>query len=156
MMKLCWATQPASRPNITDVFECLDQVSKTWKPPSPQVDEGVSEMVEDDWDITLTVNDPSYNDPCLTQPVLIALPTLSRIDSIGPLNAFITEAGVAPRHFEVQLSEKRPMFHTVFVVHSLDSRDYEPFRPVGNSYTTLEPPSGSVKADAVAPTSGLV
>lgn len=60
MMKLCWATQPAYRPDITVVLECLGQVSKTWKPPPPHVDEGGADAEEDDWNFTLTVNDSPW------------------------------------------------------------------------------------------------
>ena len=56
-MYLCWETQPGSRPSIEAVLECLERVSRTWMPPSPQADEDV-EMDEDDWDLT-TVSDSS-------------------------------------------------------------------------------------------------
>jgi len=54
MLDRCWVTQPKSRPSIEAVFECLDQVSKAWKPPSQQVDEDV-EPDEDDWDLSAEV-----------------------------------------------------------------------------------------------------
>ena len=51
MLNLCWATESKSRPGIEAVFECLEQVSKAWKPPPEQADEDL-EKDEDDWDLT--------------------------------------------------------------------------------------------------------
>ena len=65
-MNLCWATQPTSRPNIEAVLECLDEVSRAWKPSSVQVDEDVVETDEDDWVLT-TVSDSSDLVPPLNQ-----------------------------------------------------------------------------------------
>ena len=53
MVNLCWETKPESRPNIETVLECLEQVSRDWKPLPSQVYEGV-EMEGDDYD---TVSD---------------------------------------------------------------------------------------------------
>ena len=39
------------------MLECLEQVPETWKPPSPQLEEGV-EVDEDGWDF-ITVSDYS-------------------------------------------------------------------------------------------------
>jgi len=64
MVNLCWAAQPASRPNITVVVDCLDKVSETWKPLSPQVNEDVVEADEDDWHFTLTVSYSPRMFPC--------------------------------------------------------------------------------------------
>jgi len=63
MMSLCWATQPASRPTIEAVLECLDEVSGVWEPSSVQVDDDIVETDEDDWDLT-TVSYPSEVVPC--------------------------------------------------------------------------------------------
>ena len=52
MLGLCWATDSHSRPSIEAVLECLEQVSGTWKPLPPQVNEGVEED-ENDWDLTV-------------------------------------------------------------------------------------------------------
>ena len=54
MLNRCWATEPKSRPGVRAVSECLDQVSKTWKPPSQQIDEDV-EPDEDDWNPSAVV-----------------------------------------------------------------------------------------------------
>ena len=62
----CWATQPASRPNIEAVLECLDQVSGTWTPSSAEVDEDVVETDEDVWGLTV-VSNPSDVVPCFDQ-----------------------------------------------------------------------------------------
>ena len=43
---LCWETKPESRPSIEVVLECLQQVSRGWKPPPPQVYSSV-EFFED-------------------------------------------------------------------------------------------------------------
>ena len=51
MLNLCWATQPEGRPSVEAVLECLEPISRAWKPPSPQVYKGV-EMDEDDRDLT--------------------------------------------------------------------------------------------------------
>lgn len=40
MVNLCWETEPESRPNIETVLECLERVSRDWKPLPPQVYEG--------------------------------------------------------------------------------------------------------------------
>jgi len=62
-MELCWVTQPNSRPNIETVFERLEHVSRTWKPPSPQMERSAEETNEDDWHLTLTVRHPSHTIP---------------------------------------------------------------------------------------------
>ena len=51
VLNRCWATQSKSRPGIRVVFECLEQISATWKPPAHQVDEDPEED-EDEWDLT--------------------------------------------------------------------------------------------------------
>jgi len=63
MMELCWAARPENRPNVAAVFECLEQVSKDWEPPSPQAEGNVVETDEDDWDFMLTVSDYSHTVP---------------------------------------------------------------------------------------------
>ena len=82
-VELCWETQPASRPKISDVKGCLERISRTWKPPVLPVDEDV-EMGEGDWDLT-TVSDSSGMLSCFNffyfvflrgGFVLIAIPTL--------------------------------------------------------------------------------
>jgi serine/threonine protein kinase len=50
-LELCWVPQPKRRPSIEAVLECLERVSRAWKPPSPQVYEGV-ETDEDGPDLT--------------------------------------------------------------------------------------------------------
>jgi serine/threonine protein kinase len=52
MLGLCWSADTQSRPSISAVLEFLDQVSGTWKPLPPQVDEGVEED-EDDLDLAV-------------------------------------------------------------------------------------------------------
>ena len=52
MLRLCWATQPKSRPGIGAVFKTLEQVSGTWKPHTPRVKE-VEEEDMSDWDLTV-------------------------------------------------------------------------------------------------------
>jgi len=37
MLEQCWAMPPESRPSIEAALECLERVSRTWKPPSHQV-----------------------------------------------------------------------------------------------------------------------
>ena len=71
MTSLCWATQPARRPSIEAVLECLDQVSNIWEPLPSQADEDevgagedVVEADEDDWYLA-TVNNSSSVVPCL-------------------------------------------------------------------------------------------
>ena len=51
MLNCCWATHSKSRPGIRAVFERLEQISATWKPPAHQVDEDPEED-EDEWDLT--------------------------------------------------------------------------------------------------------
>jgi len=41
IVNLCWVTQPKSRPSIKVILEHMEEVSGTWNPPSPQVDEDV-------------------------------------------------------------------------------------------------------------------
>lgn len=57
LLNLCWESRREIRPSIESILELLEQVSKTWKPPSQQMDPDV-EMDEDDWDLT-TVSDSS-------------------------------------------------------------------------------------------------
>jgi len=80
-IKLCWAIQPENRPNITAVLECLEQVSRDWKPPPPQVEENVEEADEDDWHFTLTVSE-FHGSSFRADSVLLTSPILSRIDWI--------------------------------------------------------------------------
>ena len=54
MLNLCWAAQSKSRPGIGVAFECLEQISATWKPPARQADEDPEED-EDEWDLTAIV-----------------------------------------------------------------------------------------------------
>lgn len=54
MLNQCWAAQQESRPSIEVVLECLEQVSRVWKPPSEHADED-PETDEDDWDLTAEV-----------------------------------------------------------------------------------------------------
>ena len=60
MLDRCWVTQPKSRLSIEAVLECLEQVSKAWKPPSRQVDEDV-EPDEDDWSLSAEVDLPVWS-----------------------------------------------------------------------------------------------
>ena len=48
MLEQCWMFQPSDRPNIEDVLQCLETVSKYLEQPSP----GVNEEIEDGdaWD----------------------------------------------------------------------------------------------------------
>ena len=57
MLNLCWETQPGSRPSVQAVLECLEGVSRTWEPPSPQMDEG-EESDDSDLDLTADVVHP--------------------------------------------------------------------------------------------------
>jgi len=54
MLNRCWETQPENRPSIQAVLEFLEQVSRDWIPPSPQVDEG-AETDDSDLDLTAEV-----------------------------------------------------------------------------------------------------
>ena len=49
MLELCWATRPESRPSVEEALECLERVSKAWKPLSHQMDGDVG-VDEDDPD----------------------------------------------------------------------------------------------------------
>ena len=37
VLGLCWTPQPENRPSIEDVLECLEEVLKSWIPPSPRL-----------------------------------------------------------------------------------------------------------------------
>ena len=56
-LNLCWATRPENRPSIEAVFERLERVSRTWKPPSPQANEN-AEKDDSDWDLTTEIIRP--------------------------------------------------------------------------------------------------
>jgi len=47
----CWATLPESRPSIEAALDCLERVSGTWEPTSPQAN-GDAEKDDSDWDLT--------------------------------------------------------------------------------------------------------
>jgi len=49
-LKLCWAPQPYTRPNIEDVLQCLERVLNSSEPPSPGTDQEAEDG--DDWDST--------------------------------------------------------------------------------------------------------
>ena len=36
IMECCWRPIPRDRPGIRDVLQCLETISRTWTPPSPQ------------------------------------------------------------------------------------------------------------------------
>lgn len=36
ILECCWKPRPADRPNIKEVFRCLEKVSRSWTPSSPQ------------------------------------------------------------------------------------------------------------------------
>jgi len=36
VMERCWEPSPGDRPSIEDVLQCLEGISKSWTPPSPQ------------------------------------------------------------------------------------------------------------------------
>ena len=38
VLERCWMPQPRDRPNIEDVLQCLEGVSKSWIPPSPSLE----------------------------------------------------------------------------------------------------------------------
>jgi len=38
----CWTPQPEDRPSIEDVLRCLDETSRSWKPPSPHLSMALS------------------------------------------------------------------------------------------------------------------
>ena len=59
VLNLCWEAQPGSRPTTKAVLECLERVSKAWKPPSPHMDEDVG-TDESDWDLTAEVVHPVW------------------------------------------------------------------------------------------------
>jgi serine/threonine protein kinase len=67
-LEMCWAAEPESRPSIQDVFECLEQVPRDWKPSSPQADEEVVvDEDEDPWDTMVSSYSrmvPRFNSPC--------------------------------------------------------------------------------------------
>jgi serine/threonine protein kinase len=52
MLCSCWSGDSQSRPSVKAVLKCLEQVSSTWKPPSPQANEDV-EKDENDWDLSI-------------------------------------------------------------------------------------------------------
>ena len=37
VLEQCWMPHPDSRPSIEDVLQCLEKVSRSWIPPSPQM-----------------------------------------------------------------------------------------------------------------------
>ena len=47
MLNRCWETQPESRPNVADVLECLEQVSRDPEPPFLQADGDDSNLPSD-------------------------------------------------------------------------------------------------------------
>ena len=56
MLERCWARDAGSRPNIKIVHQCLGEVSSTWEPQTPQVDEGANEETDyyNDYSLFLT------------------------------------------------------------------------------------------------------
>ena len=37
ILERCWKASPGDRPNVKDVLWCMEKVSKSWTPPSPQI-----------------------------------------------------------------------------------------------------------------------
>jgi len=48
MLELCWKSQPSARPNVEDVLQCLERVSRSWEPPSPDAHREVDKGVDSD------------------------------------------------------------------------------------------------------------
>ena len=48
MLELCWSSRPNNRPSIEDVLQCLELVSNSSEPPSPEMDEETEDC--DEWD----------------------------------------------------------------------------------------------------------
>ena len=42
VLGFCWASQPEARPSIEGVLQCLNEASRSWKPPSPHLSMGPS------------------------------------------------------------------------------------------------------------------
>jgi len=67
----CWATQSESRPSVESVLQYLDRVSRSWKPPSPQLPVVIStanSLTQELSDI-ITVESTGTSDPSpLSQP----------------------------------------------------------------------------------------
>ena len=61
-LELCWTPQPNARPSIENVLQCLEMVSNSSEPPSPEVDEEMGEDEDededgDDWDLANGLSD---------------------------------------------------------------------------------------------------
>jgi len=52
MSELCWAHEPNGRPNLNAVLQCLEDVTRPSRFPSPVMDEDVE--TDDQWDLTLS------------------------------------------------------------------------------------------------------
>jgi len=48
MSELCWDSQPSARPNIEDVLQSLERVSRSWEPPSPGIHKEANKGVDSD------------------------------------------------------------------------------------------------------------
>ena len=47
MLQLCWAARPEGRPSVEEALECLERVSRAWKPPSQALDGDVGADKDD-------------------------------------------------------------------------------------------------------------
>lgn len=59
-LNLCWKIRPENRPSIEAVLERLEQLSRTWNPPSPQTDEDAEKDDDSDWDLTAEMVRPVW------------------------------------------------------------------------------------------------
>jgi len=98
MLELCWAIPPETRPSIEAVLECLERVSRAWKPPSQQVagdigtdDDGSNHTMVSDYSAWFLVSVPFTLHSPWPRPWLSI-----RIHSTRPSIPFDRFSGVAP------------------------------------------------------------
>jgi serine/threonine protein kinase len=59
VLERCWTHQPNDRPGIEDVLQCLEEASRVWTPPSPQVVASSSMPGSPTWSVSSTSSEQS-------------------------------------------------------------------------------------------------
>jgi hypothetical protein len=59
VLERCWAHRPVDRPGVEDVLQCLEEASRVWMPPFPQVAASPSMPGSPTWSVSSTSSEQS-------------------------------------------------------------------------------------------------
>ncbi|KAF9647762.1 kinase-like protein [Thelephora ganbajun] len=143
MLKMCWLPQPKHRPTIEAVFECLKQVSTTWKPLPPRVDGDVETDTDDE--SFFTISSPVSGSQIPPSPQLLVDPTAGSLTR-GSGIITVERTGASRLSPPLQLTPSQPpeeldVEETARIVNR-DPRNYlgeHPYLHASNPLPTPDP-----------------